>query len=224
MKRIFLVLALLNSFHSQAAQVLYADSPTAAITATASRHEPNLITVDGRKIRRIYGADGLFTIKPDPETGAAWLKPTSDKPMMTAFITDEDGQHYKILLHVKDVPAETILIKARRAKSNSPLLIRKNDPHNDDILNLTIALFKGDGESKSNIIPLWRGTKFELVKTLELRGIRGSIYRLTNTSDKQIVMEEREFYRSGVQSVAIEHATLEAGKSTRIIVVSETDQ
>jgi len=36
-------------------------------------------------------------------------------------------------------------------------------------------------------------------------------------------MDEREFYRNGVQSVTIENATLEAGQSTRIIVVSEVE-
>ncbi len=100
---------------------------------------------------------------------------------------------------------------------------KKNEPRNDDILNTTVALLNGDGDSKLDTIPLWKGTRFELVKVFELRGIRGETYVLTNLSDKQIIMDEREFYRNGVQSVAIENATLEAGKSTRIFVVSEVE-
>ncbi len=224
MRKIFLVSALLlNSIQSQAAQVLFQDSPTEATTAIVSRHEPNLITVDGRKIRRIYGAEGLFTIKPEPDTGAAWIKPTSDKPMMSAYITDEDGQHYKLLLKVEDIPAETIIIKGRGTSSGYLAMSKKNEPRNDDILNTTVALLNGDGDSKLDTIPLWKGTRFELVKVFELRGIRGETYVLTNLSDKQIIMDEREFYRNGVQSVAIENATLEAGKSTRIFVVSEVE-
>jgi conjugal transfer pilus assembly protein TraK len=224
MRKIFLVSALLlNSIQSQAAQVLFQDSPTEATTAIVSRHEPNLITVDGRKIRRIYGAEGLFTIKPEPDTGAAWIKPTSDKPMMSAYITDEDGQHYKLLLKVEDIPAETIIIKGRGTSSGYLAMSKKNEPRNDDILNTTVALFNGDGDSKHDTIPLWKGTRFELVKVFELRGIRGETYVLTNLSDKQIIMDEREFYRNGVQSVAIENSTLEAGQSTRIFIVSEVE-
>ena len=113
MKKIFMVsaLLLLSSFQASAVQNLYQGSPTEATTAIVSRTEPNLITINGRKIRRIYGAEGMFTITPEAETGSAWLKPTSDKPMMTAFITDEDGQHYKLLLEVQDIPAETIIVR-----------------------------------------------------------------------------------------------------------------
>lgn len=225
MKKIFLVsaLLLLNSIPGQAAQVSFQDSPTEAKVVKVSRHEPNLITVDGRKIRRIYGAEGFFTIKPEADTGAAWLKPISDKPMMSAYITDEDGQHYKLLLQVEDIPAETITIKAHITRGGMPLMNNKNEARNDDIINTTVALFNGYGDSKHSIIPLWKGTRFELVKIIELRGIRGEVYVLTNISKKQIVMDEREFYRRGVQSVTIESATLEAGESTRIIVVSEVE-
>lgn len=225
MKKIFLVSALLlNSIQSQAAQVIYQGSPTESTTAVVSRHEPNLVTVDGRKIRRIYGAEGLFTVKPEPDTGAAWIKPISDKPMMSAYITDEEGQHYKLLLKVEDVPAETIIVKGRGVSGTSSLLMsKKNEPRNDDILNTTIALFNGAGDSKHDTIPLWKGTRFELVKVVELRGIRGETYILTNISDNQIIMDEREFYRNGVQSVTIESATLEAGQSTRIFIVSEVE-
>lgn len=224
MKKIFLVSALLlNSIQSHAAQVIHQGSPTESTTAVVSRHEPNLITVDGRKIRRIYGAEGMFTVKPEPDTGAAWIKPISDKPMMSAYITDEDGQHYKLLLKVEDVPAETIIVKGRSVSSGPSLLSKKNEPRNDDILNTTIALFNGAGDSKHDTIPLWKGTRFELVKVVELRGIRGETYILTNISDNQIIMDEREFYRNGVQSVTIESPTLEAGQSTRIFIVSEVE-
>lgn len=224
MKKIFLVLALLlNSLQANATQIVFQELPTDAATATISRHEPNLIAVDGRKIRRIYGAEGLFTITPEPDTGSAWLKPTSDKKLMSAYITDEDGQHYKLLLKVEDVPAETVIIKGRGLKTKVASASDKNEPRNEEIINTTVALFNGHGDRRNKVIPLWKGTKFELVQSIDLRGLRGEAYILTNTSDKQIIMEEREFYRSGVVSVSIENPTLAAGKSTRVFVVSEVE-
>lgn len=224
MKKIFLVsVLLLNSLQAHAAQIVFQGSPADATTAMISRHEPNLIMVDGRKIRRIYGAEGLFTITPEPDTGSAWLKPTSDKPMMSAYITDEDGQHYKLLLKVEDIPAETIIVKGRGLKTQAASANGKNEPRNDDIINTTVALFNGYGDRRNEVIPLWKGTRFELVRTVDLRGLRGEVYVLTNTSDKRIVMDEREFYRRGVQSVSVEKLALEAGQSTRVIVISEVE-
>ncbi|MDP1942085.1 MAG: type-F conjugative transfer system secretin TraK, partial [Gallionella sp.] len=88
MNRICLALALLaSSVQAGAAQVLFQASPTESTTATVSRNEPNLLKVDGRKIKRIHGAEGLFTVTPEQDTGVAWLKPLTDKPLMSIFIT-----------------------------------------------------------------------------------------------------------------------------------------
>lgn len=216
-----MVLALLvNSFQAGAAQILFQGSPTESTTATVSRNEPNLLKVDGRKIKRVYGTEGMFTVTPEQDTGVAWLKPTTDKPLMSIFITDDTGQHYKLLLKVEDIPAETIIIRDNKGHAQQARGI-KNEPRNEEILSTIMALHDGEGDPKSELIPLWKGIKFELVRTLDLRGLRGEAYRLTNTSDKQVVMDEREFYRDGVQAVSIEKLVLETGDSTAVFVLSE---
>lgn len=225
MKKICLALALSLlplSNQADATQILYQDSPTEATSATISRSEPNLIKVDGRKIKRIYGAEGLFTVTPEQDTGVAWLKPMSDKPLMSAFITDDDGQHYKLLLKVEDIPAETIIIKSRHPKS-VPMSI-KNEPRNNEILRAILALHDGEGDTKNQTIPLWQGTKFELIRVLSLRGLRGEAYMLSNTSTKQIVIDEREFYRDGVEAVSTEKPILEAGESTLVYIINSEDE
>ena len=223
MKKIFLALALwASSFPCFSAQVLLQDSPAETATAIVSRHEPNLITVNGRKIRRIFGAEGLFTVSPEPDTGAAWVKPTTDKPMFTIYVTDEDGQHYKVLLKVEDVPSETVVLQGRGV--NNPALSQKNEPRNDDIINTTMSMYSGDGDVKEETIPLWKGTKFQLKREVDLHGIRGEAYLLTNTSSKQMVMTEQEFYRKGVESITIEKPILDPGQSTRIFIITEDDE
>lgn len=211
---------LLSSFQAGAAQILFQGSPTESTTATVSRNEPNLLKVDGRKIKRIYGTEGMFTVTPEQDTGVAWLKPTTDKPLMSIFITDDTGQHYKLLLKVEDIPAETIIIRGSKGYAEQSRGI-KNEPRNEEILGTILALHDGEGDPKSELVPLWKGVKFELVRILGLRGLRGEAYLLTNTSDKQVVMDEREFYRDGVQAVSIEKIVLGAGDSTAVFVISE---
>jgi len=219
--KICLALVLLASnFQAGAAQILFQGSPTESTTATVSRNEPNLFKVDGRKIKRIYGTEGMFTVTPEQDTGVAWLKPTTDKPLMSIFITDDMGQHYKLLLKVEDIPAETIIIRGSEGYAQQSRDI-KNEPRNEEILSAILALHDGEGDPKSELVPLWKGVKFELVRTLGLRGLRGEAYKLTNTSDKQVVMDEREFYRDGVQAVSIEKIVLGAGDSTAVFVISE---
>ena len=129
MNKICLALALLaSSFQAGAEQVLLQGSPTESTTAIVSRNEPNLFRIDGRKIRRIYGTEGLFTVTAEAETGVAWLKPLTDKPMMSVFITDDTGQHFKLLLKVEDIPAETIIIRGKGEHDRNVAVSLKNEP------------------------------------------------------------------------------------------------
>ena len=165
----------------------------------------------------------MFTVTPEQETGVAWLKPMTDKSMMSVFITDEDGQHYKLLLKVEDIPAETIIVRGK-SHVTVPMNV-KGEPRNEEILRRAIlALYDGEGDAKNETIPLWKGTKFELMRVISLRGLRGEAYLLTNTTDQQIVMDEREFYRDGVEAVSTEKPILEAGESTAVYVINSEDE
>ena len=65
-----LVLALLlgsASLAANAGQTLEG-SPDDGLTATVSRSEPNLIRIEGRKIRRIQGVEGEFQVNPDKDS------------------------------------------------------------------------------------------------------------------------------------------------------------
>lgn len=224
MNKTCLALALLaSSFQAGAEQVLLQGSPTEPTTAIVSRNEPNLFRIEGRKIRRIYGTEGLFTVTPEAETGVAWLKPLTDKPMMSIFMTDDSGQHFKLLLKVEDIPAETIVIRGKGEHARKVAIGLKNEPRNEEILGAIMALHAGEGDPRNEVIPLWKGVRFELVRLIELSGLRAESYLLTNTSVKQIVMDERELYREGVLAVSFERPVLEAGESTPVFVISEAE-
>lgn len=215
-----LAFLLASSFQANAAQILIQKSPTESTTAVVSRNEPNLFQIEGRKIKRIYGTEGLFTVTPEADTGVAWLKPLTDKTMLSVFITDDTDQHFKLLLDVKDIPAETVIIRGKNEYLRNPAN-SKNEPRNEEILSTVMALYNGEGDPKNEVIPLWKGVKFELVSVIELRGIKGESYLLSNHSGKQIVMDEREFYRDGVQAVVVKNLVLDAGESTSVFVISE---
>ena len=60
-----------------------------------------------------------------------------------------------------------------------------------------------------------------LVRTIDAGDLRGEAYLLTNTSDREIVMDEREFYRDGVQAVSVEQPVLGPNETTPVYVISE---
>ena len=210
-----------------AAQVLDG-SPNDGLLATVSRTEPNLIRVDGRKIRRIQGVEGEFAVSADRETGAAYLKPTTDKPQLSVFVADDAGRHWKLLLKVADIPAETLVIRDRGRLADAGRVLVADEPRHAAIRRVLLALARDttpedmSASEPLEIVPLWHESRFVLVRTLE-GPLRGEKYQLTNVSKTPMVLDEREFYRRGVLAVMVESLELEPGEATQVMVVLEGD-
>lgn len=201
-------------------------SPDDGLTATVSRSEPNLIRIEGRKIRRIQGVEGEFQVNPDKDSGVAYVKPTSDKSFLSLFVADDAGRHWKLNLKVADVPAETIVIRDRSRLRQETKAFAADEPRNTAIRRVLMALAR-DAEPEDmtardtlEIVPLWNEARFVLVRTLD-GTLLGEKYQLTNVSKTRMVIDERELYRRGVLAVMVESLELEPGESTQVMVVLE---
>ena len=201
-------------------------SPDDGLIATVSRSEPNLIRVEGRKIRSIQGVEGEFLVTPDKETGTAYLKVNTDKPLFSVFVADDSGRHWKLMLKVADVPAETLVIRGRsRARAEGKAFIA-DESRNSAIRRVLLALERDTepedmtARDSMEIIPLWSEARFVLVRTLE-GALIGEKYQLTNLSSSKMVLDERELYRTGVLGVMIDSLELAPGEATNVMVVRE---
>lgn len=217
-----MAIGLAASIEAQAAQVL-SGRPDETLSASVSRTEPTLIRVDGHRIRRVFGAEGDFTVTPDREAGTAYLKPITDKQAFSVFVSDETGRTWKLLLSVADGPSDSIIIKGRRETGgNAP---GRDIARNQAIKRVVLALdseAEGDLEARrtNEIVPLWKEAMFVLVKVVE-GPLKGEKYLLTNTSSKPMVIDERELYRRGVVAISIEKPELRPAETTAVYVISE---
>jgi conjugal transfer pilus assembly protein TraK len=201
-------------------------SPDDGLIAKISRTEPSLIRIEGRKIRRIQGVEGEFQVNPDKETGVAYLKPLTDKPMISLFVADDAGRHWKLNLKIEDVPAETVVIRDRSRLNQSARINGTDEPRNTAIRRVLLALSQNaepedmQARDRLEIVPLWNEARFVLVRTLEGQFL-GEKYQLTNVSKSRMVIDEREIYRRGVLAIMIETPELEPGEATEVFVVLE---
>lgn len=219
--RILLATLLLAIFETQAAQVL-SGRPDETLSASISRTEPTLIRVDGHRIRRVFGAEGDFTVTPDKEAGIAYLKPITDKKAFSVFVSDEAGRTWKLLLSVVDGPSDSIIIKGRQEARVGP---KRDTVRNQAIKKVVLALASeenGDLEVRevNEIVPLWEEALFVLVKVVDGAFI-GEKYLLTNVSNKPMYIDERELYRRGVVAISIEKPELKPSETTAVYVISE---
>ncbi|MEW5891259.1 MAG: type-F conjugative transfer system secretin TraK [Pseudomonadota bacterium] len=223
MTRILSALLLLASLDAGAAQVLQG-RPDDTLAASLSRAEPTLIRIEGHRIRRVFGAEGDFDVKADKDAGAAFVKPTTDKPAFSAYVADDAGRTWKLLLSLTDGPADSIVIKGRGGESAGKRA-GKDSARSQAIKRVVLAL-DADGETDmesrtaNELVPLWKEAMFVLVKIVQ-GPLRGEKYQLSNASDKPMVIDERELYRRGVVAVSVEKSELKPAETTAVYVISE---
>jgi conjugal transfer pilus assembly protein TraK len=221
--RILSAILLLASLDAVAAQVLQG-RPDDTLAASLSRSEPTLIRIEGHRIRRVFGAEGDFDVKADKDAGAAFVKPTTDKPAFSAYVADDAGRTWKLLLSLSDGPADSIVIKGRGGESAGKRP-GKDSARSQAIKRVVLAL-DADGETDmesrtaNELVPLWKEAMFVLVKIVQ-GPLRGEKYQLSNASDKPMVIDERELYRRGVVAVSVEKSELKQAETTAVYVISE---
>lgn len=166
-------------------------------------------------------------VTPDKEAGVAYLKPMTDKQAFSAFISDERGRTWKLLLSVVDGPSDTIVIKGKREQGANKQAGRDH-ARNQTIKRVILALesnSEGDLDARvtNEIVPLWKEAMFVLTKVVD-GPVKGEKYMLTNVSDKPMVIDERELYRRGVVAISIEKPELRPAETTAVYVVSESQE
>jgi len=200
-------------------------NPDETLHAVISRTDPTLIRIDGQSIVNIFGTKGEFTAEADGKTGAAYIKPLSDKNPISVFVTDESDQTWRLLLSVSDTPADTIVINSEKKKAPEPVF-GKDMERNRAIKYMVLALkspeLVPDVEVRptNRVVPLWGNALFMLTATAQGQ-YEGEKYRLTNTSAQPMVIDERELYRNGVVAISIERPTLNPGETSEVYVIRE---
>lgn len=218
-----LLLAGLEVRAAHAAQVL-TGKPDDTLSATVSRTEPTLIRIEDQRIRRVFGAEGDFSVVADKDAGTVFIQPTTDKTAFSVFVADEAGRTWRLLLAVADGPSESILIKGRSTPAMAKTAGRAAS-RVQAIKQTVLALESSDEggfdtRETNELVPLWKEAMFVLVKVVN-GPLRGEKYLLTNVSDKPMVIDERELYRRGVLAVSVERPELKPAETTAVYVISE---
>ncbi len=228
--KVWLVATLwLCALPASAAQVLNA-SGDETLTAVITRSEPTLIRLEGQPIRRVFGQEDEFTVKPDKESGTVYILPTTDKATITLFVADHVGNTVKLLLAVGDGPSDTIVVKGLAPRKLARERAAGRDlPRNQALKQVVLALATAtsaglEARQVNQPVPLWNEARFVLTRTVDTGDLKGEHYALTNVSQQPMVIDERELYRRGVLAVSVAKPNLLPGETTAVYIVTEVEQ
>ena len=220
-------LALIASGHTLAAQ--YVDAVDGkAVPVNLSQREMTLIKVDGGRINKLRHNPTELFVEADQDKGEVFVKPLGAGSKPINFFVVTDNASFPMLAVPVDIPSDSIIIRekasAQRAVAARPV---KSSAYVRSIKNLLIAATADTPPPEYEVrevarnVPLWAVTRFTLRRQLMGAGLVADHYVMTNLTNRQMVLEEQEFYKEGVVAASVEQLTLAPFEATNVFIVRE---
>ncbi len=194
-----------------------------------SQREITRIALDHGRIAALRSREGELAVDPDEDAGQVFVSlPAGTAKPVNAFLTTANGHTFTLLLQPVDAPADSIIIRQPddRPKHDHA---RKAENHvraqRDLLLALATDAVPRGVEVREVAEPrlLWKEAAMTLQRQLSTHALVGERYLVVNQSAGPLTLEEREFYRPGVNAVGIDRLTIGPGDATGVYIVRERD-
>lgn len=185
----------------------------------------NRIATPFESPRVIDSSDAVFKV----DGSNIFLTPASDKPIVIYVTGSEKGDPVlSMTLTPRPIPAQTIILQLEPSMARTPEKQEKAATYEEKLRNLMRSAALGrapDGFSESPIDSVV-GRMGALIVTPQTRYSNARldvfVYRIENSSDRQISLSESAFYQKGVRAVGLYPAsTLGHSESTYLYVISD---
>ncbi len=227
-RSILIVLLMLSSLPSLAAQRIHADPDTVAETYASTR-DANILSISGGSIESVWGTEDKVTLEANVDTGQAIFRPASMTPF-TLFVQSHAGNTYTLLVKPKaDVIGQSIVIDEFAGADSLSAFDRSLTPvsYKNEVKRLLKAIEASPGGKATDLrgfnarmvnqeVPLWRETRVTHALSWTRGGTIIDKYILTNISEQPLVVEEREFASIArhVRAIAVREHQLAPAEST----------
>lgn len=223
--KIKMIIIFLLGFTGQASAAQYKKAQDGSeINAQISAKEISRVKVVGDRIKSVKKNDGEFNISADEQLGDIYIRPNNNaKKPINLFVNTEQGNTYKLLLTVADIPAEQIFIE-----NNHEDILSINDSENykQKIIKLYMAMQAREKypdfkiKQRSKYLKLNDKINGNSQIIYEGKNINGEIYKIKNNSKEIYYLQERDFYQKNVIAVKLDNSHLAPNESGNLFIIS----
>lgn len=204
-------------------------------TVAVSRSGLSRIAIDGGKIASYKFIDGDLQVVKDRTTSQLYVRALTARNT-NLYVVSEEGKTYQLILKPSAKLGDSIIIDVATQKkmaanlaSGYPTVVPVTSNSSEyvrAIKQFVIAIMNGSSGSLGirskqayETVPLWRNTVFIKIRQYFAADMQADVYSLTNTSSKELIIREQEFYRPDVYAVAVRKQQLQPGEMTDVFVV-----
>ncbi len=202
------------------------------IPIVVSLKELNRLTMaDGSRIEHIWGPQDRMTLEADTDSGQLFVRVIGATPF-SLFVKGDNGETYTLLAAPKDVPSETVFLRSPYRNSE-----RSSGERALPYIKRVERLAKAMGRralpddytpiQSSRVMPLWDEVHFKREIVYRGDSLSGEVYWLTNLTQKEIRLDEREFRAiqgNPIAAVAIDKHLLKPHESTEVFIIRKMEQ
>jgi type-F conjugative transfer system secretin TraK len=225
LKLLFIIIFALGFVQNSLALQVKSVTENGEVSANVASQDLTRIAIDGDRIVRVRGLEGVYELKEDAVQGALFIRPTADyqKKSFTLFIATEKNHNYVLHLTPKEQWGDTILLKHKtiqkpHARSKNSLQASKA---------LMMQLISGQRPphyaAKNSFHAKQYVVSHELtVKPIHMylgKQLQGYVYQVTNRSQKILTLSEAGFFQGGDRVIALSQLTVAPGHQVMLYKV-----
>lgn len=225
--QLFAILAMSFATQAYALQILQGEDGS-TLFVKISKKEMTRLSIEQGRVVTLRVKEGEINIDPDDETGQVFLTiPEGINKPINGFLTTDIGRTYTIIFQPTDMPSDSIVIKQAKQKSKQVVRESKGNTHDKVVKRLITVMANDELPDDMEIkevgkqLALWKEATMMLERQYSTDGLVGERFSVANVSKETMVLDEREFYRKGVNVVAIEQLNVAPGRATRVYVIRE---
>ncbi len=206
-----------------------------ALIVKASANGVTRISVKGDKLRDVMGLEENVVVEKNETDGQLFLRNVQSKQIIT--LITENGLLQDLTLVPGAKGSMNIVLKPdlgvkpeTHERENSSFLepsdkrgIDSAHTHNTQemLIGFIKQLFSGVGQPFEKEVVRTSSGGLEAVpaRMLQVNGLIGEVFTITNTHDNTTIILEKDFYQSGDVAIALAKKQLCAGESTSLFVI-----
>jgi len=212
-----------------AAVVLELDDGGSAMVPVSLHDLTRIAMTDGGAIAKVWGRNTQVMVQPDTEAGEVFIRPLSGSRPFSLYVRDRAGATYTLLAVPKDVPADTVFIRAAAPARRPVTGAHAPGPYLEALQLWMRALARGTAPPGSSMQTLhapvrwWPGVEVVLLQRADDRTWYGERYRLKNVSTQPLQLREPVLSRfvAGVRALALRRHVLAPGEHTELYLVRD---
>ena len=195
------------------------------LEAVISADSMNRLAVANDRITQIFGDEGTFESQHDDVTGQIFLKPTAENgtKILSLTIVTENGQTQDLMLKPRAKMPATVILKKTAEVADEKIPLDKGLPYVEQMMVILKQAVSGqlplkEAESISRDVP--EGYAVSHKRSYQCASGSVHVFEVKNTTETDIQIDDKLFYRPGDRALAIRASLLRKGAATEMYVLS----